>query len=128
MEFICFRSKDRCLTNSSESSVYDATFKAREVQRLIYKLEKVASFSKRDSFSFGNLPRKHQMPIEIYVILQEIMKSPFFMMHSYFFSRLQEDMERESPDNTHFYLTEFGQMEDYLKKTIRFYEWCGNQE
>lgn len=128
MEFIRLVPKDRSLTDSSGSSVYDATFKAREVQRLIYQLDKVASSCKSGSFSFGHLPQKHQMPLEIYILLQEIRKSPFFMFHAYFFSRLQEDMERDSPHHTQFYIREFGKMEEYLKKTIRFYEWCGNQE
>ncbi len=128
MEFIRLVPKERCFTNSSESSVYDASFKAREVERLMYKLGKVASSCKSGSYSFGNMPQKHQIPIEIFILLQEIRRSPFFMMHTYFFSRLCEDMDRESPHNTTFYIREFNQMEEYLKKAIRFYEWCGNHE
>ncbi len=129
MEFIRLIPKERCLTtSSSESSVYDASFKAREVERLIYKLDKVASFCKPGSYSFGNMPKKNQTSLEIFTLLQEIKMSPFFMMHVYFFSRLQDDMEREAPHNTSFYIREFTQMEEYLKKAIRFYEWCGNHE
>ncbi len=125
MEFIRLVPKERCLTDSSGSSVYDATFKAREVERLIFKLEKVASSCKLGSYSFGNMPQKYQTPPDIFTLLQEIRNSPFFMMHAYFFSRLHEDMERESPHNTSFYIREFDKMEEYLKKAIRFYEWCG---
>jgi hypothetical protein len=127
MEFIRIVQKERCLTESSDTSIYDVTFKAREVQRLIYQLDKVAGVCKPGSFSFGHLPQKHQMPLEIFLILQEIKKSPFFMFHAYFFSRLQEDLERDS-HHSQFYIREFCKMEEYLKKTICFYEWCGNQE
>ncbi len=125
MEFIPLVSKKRCLTDSSGSSVYDVSFKIREVERLIFKLDKVASSCHSGSYSFGHMPQKHQTPLEIYTLLQEIRKSPFFMMHTFLFSRLCEDIERDSFDNTSFYIREFCQMEEYLKKAIRFYEWCG---
>ena len=115
-------------TSSDTSSIYDIHFKAREVEKLIYQLDKTASLCKPDSFSFGNLPRKDQMTREMYSLLQEIRQNRFFMFHSYHFSIICENMDSDPSSNTSLYIRELCQMADYLKKAIRFYEWCGKED
>lgn len=113
---------------SSESSVYDIHFKVREIEKLMCQLDRTASLCKSDSFSFGNLPRKDQMTRDMYSLLQEIRQNRFFMFHSYYFSIIRENMESDSSSDTSFYIRELCQMAEYLKKAIRFYEWCGKEE